>query len=175
MSSQGWLPKKSQAKINNITIWATLDELLNLKRVPSNTFTALQVSVVYFDQLLSAARTQKLVELLFFSCFQPYLFISNLFQWFHAWKHKKTCSCLLLKAGWQSKAGRLPERVPQNFRLIFFTFLKFFVSFWLILVFFINLWKRLKKSSSTRFWVRAAPKSWLKYTTSNYIYFPFLS
>ena len=26
-------------------------------------------------------------------------------------------------------------------------------------------WKRLKKRSSTSFWVRAAPKSWLKYTT----------
>ena len=141
MSSQGWLPKKSQAKINNITIWATLDELLNLKRVPSNTFTALQVSVVYFDQFLSAARTPKLVELLFFSCFQPYLFISNLFQWFHAWKHKKR-----VQTGWHAKAGRLPERVPQNFWLIFFTFLKFlsvFDWFWSFSLIYENGWKKV--------------------------------
>ena len=31
--------------------------------------------VVYFDQLLGAERTQKLVKLLFFSGFQPFLFI----------------------------------------------------------------------------------------------------
>ena len=30
--------------------------------------------VVYFDQLLGAARTRKLVELHFFSCFQAFLF-----------------------------------------------------------------------------------------------------
>ena len=33
--------------------------------------------VVYFDQLSGAVRTQKLVELLFFSRFQPFLFILN--------------------------------------------------------------------------------------------------
>ena len=38
------------------------------------------VFVVYFDQLLGAARTQKLVKILFFRRFQPFLFISNLFQ-----------------------------------------------------------------------------------------------
>ena len=36
--------------------------------------------VVYFDLLSGAALTRKLVELLFFSRFQPFLFISNLFQ-----------------------------------------------------------------------------------------------
>ena len=39
------------------------------------------LDVVYFNQLLGAARTQMLVELLFFSRFQPFLFISNLFQY----------------------------------------------------------------------------------------------
>ena len=39
--------------------------------------------VVYFEQLLGAVHTQKLVKLLFFSCFQPFLLIFNLFQWFH--------------------------------------------------------------------------------------------
>ena len=36
------------------------------------------MSVVYFDQLLGAAHTQKLVELLFISHFQPFLFILTL-------------------------------------------------------------------------------------------------
>ena len=45
------------------------------------------LGVVYFDQLL--ARTRKLVEILFFSCFQPFLLILNLLQWFHAWNQQK--------------------------------------------------------------------------------------
>ena len=36
--------------------------------------------VVYFDQLSGAERTRKLVEILFFSRFQPFWFILNLFQ-----------------------------------------------------------------------------------------------
>ena len=46
--------------------------------------------VVYFDQLLGAARTQKLVETLFSAVFNLFLLISNLFQWFHGWNHCKT-------------------------------------------------------------------------------------
>ena len=96
--------------------------------------------------------------------------------------NKKTCFCLLLKA------GQLLEGVPPNFlfRLIF-TFFNIFVSFRLISVFFIVLFrrfvlnsgvnsmnkvwneqKRLKtaeKSSSNSFWMQSAPKSWSKYTT----------
>ena len=60
--------------------------------------------VVYFDQL---------VELLFCSRFQPFLFFLNLFQWFHAWNKQKTseneqkmCFCLLLKAGRHAEVGR---------------------------------------------------------------------
>ena len=45
---------------------------------------------VYFEQLLGAARTQKLVELLFFSGFQAFLFILNFFQWFHGWNQNTT-------------------------------------------------------------------------------------
>ena len=44
---------------------------------------------LYFDQLLGAARTQKLVKIFFSASFQPFLFISNLFQWFHSWKRTK--------------------------------------------------------------------------------------
>ena len=40
---------------------------------------------MYFDQLSGACSTWKLVEILFFSRFQPFLFISKLFQWFHGW------------------------------------------------------------------------------------------
>ena len=46
--------------------------------------------VGYFEQLLGAARTQKLVELLFFSGFQAFLFILNFFQWFHGWNQNTT-------------------------------------------------------------------------------------
>ena len=46
-------------------------------------------SLVYFNQLKGAACTWKLVETLIFSRFQPFLFILNLFQWFHAWNQQK--------------------------------------------------------------------------------------
>ena len=79
----------------------------------------IQPYVVYFDELLGALCTQMRVELLFFSRFEPFLFISNLFQWFQAWNQQKTSEkeqkrCLLLKAGQHAKAGWLPEGVPRN-------------------------------------------------------------
>ena len=46
--------------------------------------------VVYFDRLLGAARTQKLVETFFSAVFQPFLFILKLYQWFHSWNQQKT-------------------------------------------------------------------------------------
>ena len=48
------------------------------RRVSSHEY--LNKCVVYFDQLLGAARTQKLVETFFSAVFQPFLFISKLFQ-----------------------------------------------------------------------------------------------
>ena len=36
--------------------------------------------VVFLDQLSGAARTQKLVEILFLSCFQPFLFFLKYFD-----------------------------------------------------------------------------------------------
>ena len=39
-----------------------------------------RATVVYFDQLLGAVRTQKLVETFFSAVFQPFLLISKLFQ-----------------------------------------------------------------------------------------------
>ena len=99
---------------------------------------------MYFDQLSGACSTWKLVELLFFSRFQPFLFISKLFQWFHGWnqqKHlkinKKKCFfifCVLLKAVQHAKGGRLPEGIPQNclFSVNFLLFSTFFVDFRLI-------------------------------------------
>ena len=49
-----------------------------------------KLHVVYFDQHLGAARTQKLVETFFSAIFQPFLFILKLFQWFHGWNQQKT-------------------------------------------------------------------------------------
>ena len=69
-----------------------------------------------------------------YTFFHPFLFISNLFEWFHTWNQQKrseneqkTCFfifCLLLKAGRHAKAGWLPEGVHQNhlFWLIFYFF-----------------------------------------------------
>ena len=51
-------------------------------------------SVVYFNQLSSAVRTQKLVEILFFSRFQPFLFFLNIVQWISVWNHWKTYYCI---------------------------------------------------------------------------------
>ena len=45
---------------------------------------------VYFHQLPGAARNQKLVEQIFYSRFQPFLFILNLFQWFYIGNQQKT-------------------------------------------------------------------------------------
>ena len=38
--------------------------------------------IVYFDQLSGAAHIGKLVEILFFSCFQPFLFLLKIFSVF---------------------------------------------------------------------------------------------
>ena len=59
--------------------------------------------VVYFNQFLGAARTQKLVELLFFTRIQTFLFISNqdlfflvfLEDGFGVWTHNLPISILL--------------------------------------------------------------------------------
>ena len=68
--------------------------------------------------------------------FQPFLFILNLFQWFHAWNHWKTSENEHVFFQFLStlKAGRHAKAVPWIclFSVDFFTFLTFFVSFWLI-------------------------------------------
>ena len=53
---------------------------LNVKEGTLIPYREMDLTVVYFDQLLGAVRTLKLVELLSFSRFQPILFILNLFQ-----------------------------------------------------------------------------------------------
>ena len=82
---------------------------------------------MYFDQLLGAARTQKLVKTFFSAVFQPFFHfkafsvVSRLKLTKKVWKWtRKMWFCLLLKAGQHAKAGRLPEGVPRNclFRLI---------------------------------------------------------
>ena len=93
-------------------------------------------------------RTRKLVELLFsavlnlFCSFKPFSVISRLKLTKNVWKWtKKHMFCLLLKAGWHPKAGRLPEGVPWNclFTVDCLLFLIFFSSFRLFLVFILCL------------------------------------
>ena len=75
------------------------------------------ITVVYFDQLLGAVCTQKLVGTLFFSHFQLFFFFSNLFLVIshlkslkNVWKWTKKLFffyfLLFFKAGW------IPEGVP---------------------------------------------------------------
>ena len=45
---------------------------------------------VYFNHLSGACSIRKLVKLLFFSRFQPFLLILDLFQWFLGWNQQKT-------------------------------------------------------------------------------------
>ena len=49
------------------------------KQLSMPTHFSQHYSVVYFDQLLGAARTQKLVETFYSAVIQPFLFISKLF------------------------------------------------------------------------------------------------
>ena len=51
----------------------------NSASLKNHEFGKLLSNVVYFDQLLGAARTQKLVETFCSAIFQPFLFISKLF------------------------------------------------------------------------------------------------
>ena len=92
---------------------------LALNKIETKIFShyAENSSVVYFDQLLGAVGTQKLVEILFFRRFQPFFFFLNIIQWISVWNQeknlKKLCFKLLFKAGWHANAGRLPEGVTQ--------------------------------------------------------------
>ena len=99
-----------------------------------------------FDQLLGAARTQKLVELVFqqissfFVNFKPFSVISQLKSTKNIWKWTKKVIFVFSSKLVDSLRG----------------YLEIFL-FWLILN--KKAWKRLKKSCSTSFWVRTAPKS----------------
>ena len=82
--------------------------------------------------------------LTFFVHFKAFSVISRLNSYKKRLKmNKKTCLCLLLKAGRQAKAGRLHEEVPQNclFSVDFLLFLTFFSIFRLITVFFLLIYK----------------------------------
>ena len=86
--------------------------------------------VVYFDQLLGVARTQKLVELLFSAVFNLFCSFQTFFSDFTAEikkkseKEQKTCFCLLLRAGQHAKASDSLRGYLEIvfFRLIFCSF-----------------------------------------------------
>ena len=59
---------------------------------------------MYFDQLLGAACTWKLVKILYLSSFQLFFFILNVFQWFITWNKKKYLKLKMFKTkkkGWK--------------------------------------------------------------------------
>ena len=75
---------------------------------------------MYFNQLLGAVRTLKLVETFFQPFFNLFCSFQSFFSDFTAeitkkrekMNKKKTCFCLLLKVGRHAKAGGFPEGVP---------------------------------------------------------------
>ena len=97
------------------------------------------LDVVYFDQLLGAARTWKLVEQLFFSRFQNFLFIFYLFQWFHTWKKQKmSFLCSYSDERTTFSNPRLPLELGERW----FMGMRMRIQW---VVFTTPAWKRLKK------------------------------
>ena len=92
----------------------------------------------------------------FFSRFQPFSFFFNLFQW----KINQNKTILSTPSGY-----RLAFACQPALRSSFSE--DFCWNHWKKFNKNKKGWKWLKKSSSTSFWVRAAPKSWLKYTISS--------
>ena len=78
----------------------------------------MKMPVVYFDQLLGAVRTQKLVKLLFSAIFNLFCSFQAFFSEINKIRLKKNKRNVFL---YTLRAGRLPEGVPRNclFRLIF--------------------------------------------------------
>ena len=76
--------------------------------------------VVYIDQLLGAARTRKLVKLLFSAVFNFFLFILNLFQWFHGWNQRQF---------WCTPSGSRPALRSRQNHIFVVHFQTFFVDF----------------------------------------------
>ena len=84
-----------------------------------------RASVVYFNQLLSATCTQKLVKLLFsvvFNLFCSFQTFFLRFCWFQPWNHWKSFE--IKKKGWKRpalgwaqhpKAGRNPQQASKKF------------------------------------------------------------
>ena len=87
-------------------------------------------TVVFFVQLSGAARTPNLVETLFWCCFQPFLLISNIFQWFSGWNQEKKIEKRLKKNSVLSYSFKLVDM--QTLVDLLRRYLKF-VFFWLIL------------------------------------------
>ena len=97
--------------------------------------TETYLDVVYFEQLSGAARNLFQPFFNLFCSFQS--FLSNFKAEFTKKRrkiNKKTCFCLLLKAGRHVKAAQLPERVPRIclFSVDFLPVQTFFSHFWLI-------------------------------------------
>ena len=92
-----WLAESSMLRKHFRSVWSTgfvnLEQVPNLLPVAVHELPDIQF-VVYFEQILGAVRTQKLVEILFFSRFQPFLFFLNIVQWISVWNHWKTYYCI---------------------------------------------------------------------------------
>ena len=76
-----------------------------------------KLGVVYFDQLLGAARTRKLVKILFWAVFNLFCSFQTFFSDFSSEIKKKPLKKqhfkLLFKAGRHANAGRLQKRLKM--------------------------------------------------------------
>ena len=102
----------------------------------------MRVGVVYFDKLLGAARTQLLVKLLFSAVFNLFRSFQTFFRDFRPEINKPKKDNFRVPTQGVDQLLHVDQLYKQK-RL-----------------------KTAEKISSTSFWVRAAPKSWSKYTTS---------
>ena len=101
----------------------------------------------------------------FFSCFQPFFFILNLYWWFHTWNQyinvwKWTKKCVIVYSSKLVDMQKLVDSLRGCLEIVLFWFI-----FWKRQKMNKKGQKRLIKSSLTSFWVRTTPKSWSKYTT----------
>ena len=127
-------------------------------------------SVVYFDQLLDAACTQKLVETFFQPFFNLFCSFQSFFSDFPAEINKKHLKMNKKKLDfvYSSKMVDMQKLVDSLRGYPEIVFIGCCFTFF-------NIFQHISNDFSfcnvlTSFWMPAAPKSWLKYTTTKVVH-----
>ena len=131
-------------------------------------------SVLYFCQLLGAAKAGWTTFFqpfsTFFVCFKPFSVISRLKSTKNVWKRTKKQFLSMPQSWLTCKSWLTPWGLRGYLQILVLVDILLFLSnfnwFWSFsLIFNKKRWKQLKKGNSSSFCLRAAPKSWSKYTT----------